>query len=221
MTTQRKQLIIAIAAGLVAVVAVFAYTASINNEARTARNAALEHYGGEQVSVLVANQDISAGTTLDSANVTSADWLVDLLPQGEVATDFLEVDGLVAQEDIKGNEPLLLDRIGYGTARISVPDGLEAVSVSSDDVLAVGGAISAGSFVDVYVETSQGEIVLLGEDILVLETNTSQTEDEDDEQVAWVTLAVTGDSVSELISASSKGTVHFVLPGNKGSEEGA
>ncbi|MCD8200421.1 MAG: Flp pilus assembly protein CpaB [Coriobacteriaceae bacterium] len=221
MTTQRKQLIIAIAAGLVAVIAVFAYTASINNEARTARNAALEHYGGEQVSVLVANQDISAGTTLDSANVTSADWLVDLLPQGEVATDFLEVDGLVAQEDIKGNEPLLLDRIGYGTARISVPDGLEAVSVSSDDVLAVGGAISAGSFVDVYVETSQGEIVLLGEDILVLETNTSQTEDEDDEQVAWVTLAVTGDSVSELISASSKGTVHFVLPGNKGSEEGA
>ena len=104
----------------------------------------------------------------------------------------------------------MLERIGDGSSRIAVPTGLSAVSVSSDDVLAVGGAITAGSFVDVYVE-SGGKVVLLGEDILVLETSTK--EQAQDAKITWVTLAVTPQSVSDLLSAAAKGAIHLVLPG--------
>lgn len=217
MTTQRKQTIIAVACGLLAALCVFAYTASIKSEASMARAAALRQYGGERTQVLVANTDIPIGTPITKTNASQEEWLVDMLPQGKAAQSFDEEDGLVAQVEIRKNEPILLERIGDGSSRISVPDGLSAVSVSSDDVLAVGGAIRAGSVVDVYVEASTGEITLIGERILVLETSTP--ENAKDEKITWVTLAVKPTSVQELISASARGTIHFVLPGNSAAKQ--
>ena len=54
-------------------------------------------------------------------------------------------------------------------------------------------------------------VVLLGEDILVLETSTK--EQAQDAKITWVTLAVTPQSVSDLLSAAAKGAIHLVLPG--------
>ena len=212
MTKQRKQAIIAIGCGILAAACVFAYTASIKSEASIARASAIQQYGGERTQVIVATADIPIGTEIDQSNTCVQEWLVDLLPHGQAARSYEQTDGQVAQVEIKKNEPVLLERIGDGSSRITVPDGLSAASVSSDDVLAVGGAIRAGSVVDVYVETSKGEITLIGERILVLETSTP--EGSKDEQITWVTLAVKPSSVSELIAASSKGAIHFVLPGN-------
>jgi pilus assembly protein CpaB len=146
--------------------------------------------------------------------------VVDLLPAGDVAKAQADVDGRVAQTNIKKNEPVLLERVGDGSSRISVPDGLEAVTVSSDDVLAVGGAIRAGSLVDVYVETSASKVVLLGQKILVLETNGGASNENADKQVSWVTLAVTPESTSELLTASVKGTIHLVLPSSTAAKKG-
>lgn len=219
MARQRKQTIISAVCAAVAVLGVFAYTASVNSEAAMARAAAIHSYGGERVEVVVATKDIPVGSPVDESNVMTQEWLVDLLAQGEAATSVDQVAGKVAQADIKRNEPIMLDRVGSGASRIAVPVGLSAVSVSSDDVLAVGGAIQKGSFVDVYVETAEGEVVLLGQKILVLETSTSENPSTK-QQVTWVTLAVTPASVSELIMASSKGTIHFVLPSGTDSAKG-
>lgn len=209
MTSHRRQSAIALVCAVLAVVAVFAYTASVRAQAATARDDAIAAYGGERASVLVATQDIPVGTALTSENTAEQEWLVDLLPQEEVVLTLEDVAGQVAQVDIVANEPVLASRVGNGTSRISVPSGLTAVTVSSDDVLAVGGAITAGSFVDVYVETSTGGVELLGEQILVLETS-----DEDD--LTWVTLAITPESVSELIYAATQGTIHLALPSETG-----
>ena len=211
MQKRHRQMLVAGVAAIIAVACVFAYTASVRSEASMARAEALERYGGERVEVAVATRDISVGTTIDAGSVAMREWLVDLLPQGSPATSLDQVVGQVAQVDIARNEPVLSTRVGQGTSRIAVPQGLEAVSVSSDDVLAVGGAIKAGSLVDVYVEAAQGKITRLGEKILVLETSSAQ--EGSDEKITWVTLAVTPDSVSELIYASAKGTIHFALPG--------
>lgn len=217
MTKQRKQAYIAIACGIAAALCVFAYTATIKSEASMARAAAIQSYGGERVEVLVASKTIPIGSSIDESNASVQEWLVDLLPQGQAAQSFDQLDGLVAQSEIRMNEPILLERVGDGSSRITVPDGLAAASVASDDVLAVGGAIRAGSVVDVYVEASTGEITMIGEHILVLETSTP--ENAADKAISWVTLAVKPSSVSELISASAKGTIHFVLPGNSAASQ--
>lgn len=217
MTRQRKQTAIAICCGMLAALCVFAYTATIKSEASMARAAAIQQYGGERVPVLVATKTIPIGGTVDESNATVQEWLVDFLPQGQAAQSHEQLEGLVAQSEIRVNEPILLERVGDGSSRITVPDGLAAASVASDDVLAVGGAIRAGSVVDVYVEAASGEITMIGERILVLETSTP--DDAGDKQISWVTLAVTPSSVSELISASARGTIHFVLPGNSAANQ--
>ena len=217
MTRQRKQTAIAICCGVLAALCVFAYTATIKSEASMARAAAIQQYGGERVPVLVATKTSPIGGTVDESNATVQEWLVDFLPQGQAAQSHEQLEGLVAQSEIRVNEPILLERVGDGSSRITVPDGLAAASVASDDVLAVGGAIRAGSVVDVYVEAASGEITMIGERILVLETSTP--DDAGDKQISWVTLAVTPSSVSELISASARGTIHFVLPGNSAANQ--
>lgn len=153
MTKQRKQAIIATACGIIAALCVFAYTATIQSEASMARASAIRAYGGDRVEVLVASKTIPIGGTIDESNTTTQEWLVDLLPQGQAARSYDELGGMVAQSEIRVNEPVLLERVGDGSSRITVPDGLAAASVASDDVLAVGGAIRAGSVVDVYVES--------------------------------------------------------------------
>ncbi len=218
MTKQRKQALVAGACGIIAALCVFAYTATIQSEASMARASAIRSYGGERVEVLVANRTIPIGGTIDESNTSVQEWLVDFLPQGQAAQSYEELQGLVAQTEIRVNEPVLLERVGDGSSRITVPDGLAAASVASDDVLAVGGAIRAGSVVDVYVEASSGEITMLGKHILVLETST--LEDSKEKQISWVTLAVKPSSVSDLIAAASKGTIHFVLPGNSAANQG-
>ena len=218
MTKQRKQALVAGACGIIAALCVFAYTATIQSEASMARASAIRSYGGERAEVLVANKTIPIGGTIDESNTSVQEWLVDFLPQGQAARNYEELQGLVALTEIRVNEPVLLERVGDGSSRITVPDGLAAASVASDDVLAVGGAIRAGSVVDVYVEASSGEITMLGEHILVLETST--LEDSKEKQISWVTLAVKPSSVSDLIAAASKGTIHFVLPGNSAANQG-
>ena len=218
MTKQRKQALVAGACGIIAALCVFAYTATIQSEASMARASAIRSYGGERAEVLVANKTIPIGGTIDESNTSVQEWLVDFLPQGQAAQSYEELQGLVAQTEIRVNEPVLLERVGDGSSRITVPDGLAAASVASADVLAVGGAIRAGSVVDVYVEASSGEITMLGEHILVLETST--LEDSKEKQISWVTLAVKPSSVSDLIAAASKGTIHFVLPGNSAANQG-
>ena len=216
--SQQRQLAVGAVCAAVAVAAVFAYTATVSSEAATKRQAAIDRYGGEQA--LVATQDIGAGTPLGTSNVMQVSWLTDLLPRAEVAEELDELFGLVAEQDIKEGEPIVMDRVGDGSSRISVPAGLEAVSVASDDVLAVGGSVQEGSFVDVYVETGEGRIALLGKKILVLETSAA-VDQGSSAAIAWVTLAVTPESVSELLSASCKGTIHLVLPGGQAASEEA
>ena len=218
--SQKRQLAVGAVCAAVAVAAVFAYTATVSSEAATKRQAAIDRYGGEQAQVMVATQDIGAGTPLGTSNVMQVSWLTDLLPRAEVAEELDELFGLVAEQDIKEGEPIVMDRVGDGSSRISVPAGLEAVSVASDDVLAVGGSVQEGSFVDVYVETGEGRIALLGKKILVLETSAA-VDQGSSAAIAWVTLAVTPESVSELLSASCKGTIHLVLPGGQAAPEEA
>lgn len=168
--------------------------------------------------VLVASKTIPIGGTIDESNTTTQEWLVDLLPQGQAARSYDELGGMVAQSEIRVNEPVLLERVGDGSSRITVPDGLAAASVASDDVLAVGGAIRAGSVVDVYVEASSGEITMLGRaHTRARDEHSRRCQGQAD--ILGSTLAVKPSSVSDLIAASAKGTIHFVLPGNSAASQ--
>ena len=70
------------------------YGQHVHDEADRVRAEALERYGGEVVSLVVAPEGLEAGEVVDGRNAIERDWLADLAPDGAV----------VDLEDVMGDE---------------------------------------------------------------------------------------------------------------------
>jgi pilus assembly protein CpaB len=213
---------LALICGVVAAAAMAWYAMGIQAEATQARQNALAAYGGEQVEVYTALRDIATGETLTAENVAPQLWLSDMLPAGALSEQG-EVFGQTVTVPLMKNEPVVAVKLGDMKIPVSVPEGLCAVSIPSDDVLAVGGAISAGAFVTVYAADA-GSVELIVEEALILETSNGARAASAESgtlfggsgsrtQLSWVTLAVEPDTAQELIAASRSRELHIVLPG--------
>ena len=201
---RKATFLLSLLCGVVCALAVFAYTAQVHQDAVQARNEALSRYGGEQLEVCVATHDIAAGDTVSASNVTTRQWLVDLLPVDAVES-FESVSGQRATSSIVQGEVLSSRHFEGGTLEIDVPSGLEAVSIEVEQAQAVGGALKTGATVDVYAAGS-AETALLASDVYVVSAgNASGTR-------TWITLAVPPDQVEQLIAATQSSTLYLTLP---------
>ncbi|MDO4442836.1 MAG: Flp pilus assembly protein CpaB [Slackia sp.] len=209
---RRVHLAVGILCGVVCVAGILAYTSDLESDLDRERAEALARYGGEQVEILVATDDVAVGDTLDSTNSEKRLWLSELIPEGAVS-DGDEVASLPATSPIYAGEVVLKHRFDeHETVALQVPDGKCAVSVPAKAVSTVGGSIAPGSYVDVY-SSSGSATDLLASRVLVLSTSTTiEEESEKKSEVTWVTLAVGPDAVEELITASQKSELYFVLP---------
>lgn len=207
--------IVGIACGLACAACVFAYMQGVRGEADAARAEALTRYGGEQLEVCVAKRDIAAGETVDAGAVQTRMWVADLLP-AEAFRSADDVVGKKASSTILAGEVLSGQRFRDAGSRLDVPEGLTALSVPAKDVQAVGGAIAAGSQVDIYA-TGGTSTDVLASDVLVLATSAGSRESSD-AKVSWITVAVKAESVQEIVAAAQKTELYFTLPAS-GSEE--
>ena len=165
----RKRKLIVVAAGVAAAVLMGVYASSVSATAARERTAALARYGGEQAEVCVAVRELAAGEVIEKSDVELRPWLADLIPEGAAAS----VDEVVGQRvayPVAANEPVVIARLSEHSQELAVPEGLVAVSVPADEVMAVGGSIANGSTVDVYTTGSVGTTLLLPS-VLVLETS--------------------------------------------------
>ena len=81
--------------------------------------------------------------------------------------------------------------------------------------LEMGGAVAAGSRVDVYA-TGGTSTDVLASGVLVLATSASAQESTTDAKVSWITVAVAPESVQEIVAAAQKTELYFTLPGSEG-----
>lgn len=206
-----KSLVISIVCGLICASAIFLYMQGIRAEADTARAEVLSRYGGEQVEVCVASKDISVGEKVDASNITMKSWVADLLPADAVQS-LSSISGKQATSTILAGEAISEKRFAEQDSGWSVPDGLAALSVPAKDVQTVGGSLVAGMEVDVYATGTNTE--LLAKNVLVLTTSTSN-EEGSGSSISWVTLALGSEQVQEVITASQKMELYFVLPGSQ------
>ncbi len=222
MGKSKKRLLLALLCGVIAASAMALYASGLQADATQGREEALSAYGGEQVEVFVTTRDVAVGETLSADNVALQTWISDLLPAG-VLSNQEQVFGQTVLMPLMKNEPVVGAKLGELKAPVTVPEDLCAVSIPSDDVLAVGGAIKAGSYVTIY-SSDGSEVSLIAEEVLVLDTNNESAISANGQSdmfggsstraaLAWVTLAVEPQSVQELIAASSTQQLHLVLPG--------
>lgn len=207
---RNKTVIASIACGLLCAFCVLAYTTSVQEEAEEARAEVLARYGGDQVEVVVAKEDIVAGQTVDASAIEKRLWIVDLLPDGAVSNSD-QVVGKKASSTVLAGEVLSSRRFEGLDVSLDIPEGMTAVSVPAQNVQAVGGAVSSGLHVDAY-STGGTSTNLIASNVLVLSTNASGKDEASGVEVAWITLAVEPKSVQELVAAAQKTELYFSLP---------
>lgn len=207
-----KKTIAGIACALVCALCVFGYTQSVQGEADRVRAEALAKYGGDQVEVCVALRDIPAGETLSASLVETKMWLVSMLPDGAV-TDAKQVIGKQVTSPIMAGEVVSTKRFGALSSSFEVPSDMVAVSVSTKEVQAVGGALKPGLSVDIYSAAASG-VTLIAQGVSVLATSAFDGDGtESGAALSWVALAVQPSAVAELIAAEQRTDLYFVLPG--------
>ena len=210
---RNKAAVVGVVCGVLCAACVFAYTQTVRGEADQQRRDALARYGGDQVEVCVAKRDIAAGEVVESSAIETRLWVADLLP-AEAVRSASEVVGSKASSMMLSGEVLSKRRFQAEGSQIDVPDGQVAISVPAKDVQAVGGAIGAGSVVDVYA-TGGSDTQALARGVRVLATSVADGESTSSSaaKVSWVTVAVDADRAEEMVSAAQKTELYFTLPG--------
>lgn len=211
-TKRNRSLLIGIACGLCCALCVGVYTFQIDQRADAAQAELLSKYGGDRVEVCVAKRDIPAGQTIAEGDVEVRTWIATLLPQDAVI-EKKEAIGRQVGSTILAGEVVSAARFGTTAADIEVPDGYSAISVPTDDVQAVGGALKPGMHVDVYA-TGSSSTSRIAASVLVIAT--SAASDDSSAKGSWLTLAVRPARVEELVSAAQNLSLYFVLPAANG-----
>jgi pilus assembly protein CpaB len=177
--------------------------------------------GNERVvPVVVAADDIQAGTKLDTHDVR-----VITIPQSAVPPGYFssttQVLGRGAILPVSRGEFILSNRLAAQNAGAGlpsmIPQGMRAVSVRVNDVVSVAGFVQPGTHVDVLATGNQGgndsQTTTVLENVLVLavgkslERNTSA----DPQTAPVITLAVSPDDAQKLALVSQEGRIQLSL----------
>ena len=201
----KLRLVLSVGFAAIALVCCLGYARSARAEAQQARRDALDAYGGEVVSVVVANHALQPGSELVAADVEVRDWLVDLVPEGALTSAEQAVGKRVSSPVARG---AVLTQLSFADAAelVSVPSGKVAFTVALTDRIGITAQVEVGTSVVAYA-TTERESRLLSADAQVLAVRPKEGG-----QAASVTLAVPPADVTGLLSASVRESLRLVLP---------
>jgi pilus assembly protein CpaB len=146
-TTRQGTVLLGVIAAVIAAIALLVY---INHVRSNAGSTGV-------VRVLVAQKVIPKGTPGEVIRTTSGLYAATNIPKGSVETGAIvspaTLAGKVATTEIDPNQQLTAADFGTGTTSIAgqIPAGMRAVTISLESPNQVGGQITAGSPVDVWI----------------------------------------------------------------------
>jgi len=150
----RGVLVVALFLGLLSAVLVFVYLSQSGGGGEEAAPT------GETKSVVVASQDITAGTRITEDMVRVKNVSADAVVPNALTTTETAV-GSVARFPITADEQILENRLAAGGIEVPegekmpltyiVPEGMRAVGVSTKQVISAGGLVLPGDYVDIIL----------------------------------------------------------------------
>lgn len=214
---RNKRLILAltgaIVCGLLGVMLVTRYLASVQNQSTQLGN------------VVVAKADIPLGAKIVVEQLALAPIPNGSAPEGVYRT-LDQVVGRVAVQQIGLREPITDRKLAQEGAAAGmsavIPEGYRAMTVRVDDIVGVSGFVMPGSFVDVIAvvtppaqSAGQGPISkIVLQSIKVLASGGSIDSPENQREpshVSAVTLLVTPDEAEKLVLATTEGRLQLVM----------
>uniref|UniRef100_A0A7V4XQD6 Flp pilus assembly protein CpaB n=1 Tax=Acidobacterium capsulatum TaxID=33075 RepID=A0A7V4XQD6_9BACT len=179
------------------------------------------HRAAPQKQYLAAAHPIAVGQVIQAADVKTISWPANLPLQGGLATT-KDVVGRAAIFPVVAGQPILSTDLAAPGSSLGIttriPDGMRAIALHTDDVIAVGGFIFPGSHVDVLVTyrnpgNPQPITATVLQNALVLATGHQTQPDPQGKPttVNIVTLLLSPEDAERAVLASTQGTIHFVL----------
>jgi len=173
--------------------------------------------------VVVAAIPLTLGARLQGQNLRTIAWPADSpLPLGvfarkEECLDRALVSSVVENELIL--EAKLAPKEGGAGLSVTIPEGMRAVAVQVNEVIAVAGFVLPGSMVDVLVTGSPGGqggsniTKLILENIRVLAAGQQIEQDKEGKPrtVPVITLLVTPEDANKLTMAANQGKIQLAL----------
>jgi pilus assembly protein CpaB len=212
-TTRQGTVLLGVGAALIAAIALIVYLNHYRDSVKASHAA---------ISVLVAQKLIQKGTSGDVIRTTSGLYQASSIPKDQVENgaivDPATLAGKVAITDISPGQQLTAADFGTGAGTIAtqLPPDQRAVVIALDSPQQVGGQITPGSHVDVWVafsgESSSGVsrpiVHELYQNVYVLDRNGSN-----------VTLRANTKQAGTLIYASENAKLWLVLRPTVGSTD--
>ena len=207
--TKKTRILISVLSALLASFCFFAYVQSVRVDAEKSRAEAIQKYGGELTSILVATKQIEPGETLSSSNTQVKSWISDLIPEGAI-TNPESVMGRTVSSVIGVGMPVVSIHLRSVASQITIPENLIGLTISHGEKYGLAERLSAGTKLAAY-EVTDSLITCIASDISVLSDDTEGTL----YTSSSVTLGLTPEQVPAVLSAYARGTLRFTLPGSK------
>jgi pilus assembly protein CpaB len=172
----------------------------------------------EQVQVVVAAAPLKLGQSLTADDLALQDWPAGKQPQGSLSRKEDCVGRALIVPLVQGEVVLdqeLAKREAGAGLPVTIPQGMRAVSVGVDDVVAVAGFVTPGTLVDVLV-TGMGPggpvTRTILEHVRVLAVGQQlQTESGKPQTAPVVTMLVNPEDGEKLTLAAAEGKIHLAL----------
>jgi len=183
---QKLILISGIVLGVVAILMTKMYLDQQKQEAQAQAKKSLAKIQANQTVVLVAKQDISSGSVIES-NMIDSSIVPNQFIQPQAVTSIDRVLGMITLAPISKGEQITLSKLSKARRESSsgglagnTPAGKRAISISVDSIASVSGMVRPGDYVDVIATlqvpvqgadgqvSSQIAVVPLFQNVLVL-----------------------------------------------------
>ena len=238
---QKQQIIflsVGAAVGLIAIVVMKTYMGDVAQAERKKAQKAFEQAQQSQSIIMVARQDIPAGSTIQGAFVESV-----IVPreyvQPQAATSVDSVSGMIAVAPIAKGEQITLSKLAssttgsaFGGTNLSTvtPVGKRAVPVLIENIADLIGLLKPGDYVDVIAiltlvdkktQVAQQTIAPIFQNVLVLaiglETAAS-AQDVEKQKKPLVTLALSPKEANIITFLQEQGKIRLVLRSGEDSQ---
>jgi pilus assembly protein CpaB len=189
---------------------------------RVYKQAAMVHPAPVTQHIVVAAMALPLGTRLSEDNLRLIPW-----PEGEplsgMFTRIQDCTGRALLTPVVENEAILEPRLAAltsgGGLPATIPEGMRALSVAVNDVVAVAGFVQPGTMVDVLVTGSAGgganlnvtRTILENVPVLAAGQKIEQDRDGKPQTVPVITLLVTPEDADRLTMGASQGKIQLAL----------
>lgn len=208
MNADRKRLLFAALAGLLAALLAWAWLSALERQ--------LLHQG-QEVKILAARRYLPAQSRLQATDLRWRTMPRVFAPTGAISQPDQAL-GLQTLVPFSEDEPLVLNKLALGEQSLAaaIPPGKRALSLGVNAVSGLSGLLRPGDHVDVMLTHGQGALTRAGlllqnQIVLAVGANLTRANGERAERVATVTLALEPSDAALALAAQTDGQLTLLL----------